>query len=113
MWRGLLVAMFCLLGTGAYAADLNALFKNYDTDSPVGRVRFQDLTKGIEIGAIAMQVFYVQGGKQPKLYCPPVAFTGEQLIGIVREHIKSDPGAAEQDYGMAVTEAIYVKFPCK
>lgn len=94
---------------------MSGIFGAYEQSNAAQRRELEHLTKGIEIGAVAMQGVYVQAGKQLKMYCAPKNFslTGEQIMSVAKEHVNKQPEAAKQPWGMLVLEALVFAFPCK
>ena len=115
MKAALLVSLFCFVSIEASAEmDAKTLLKTYDVAAPKDKEIVLFTLSRTQTGmSWANSALRTQRKEEP-LYCVPsnVVLTGEQIVDILRRHLKEDPSAEEVPYGLVMLLALQKTFPC-
>lgn len=86
----------------------------YDKGSPAVRSKVETAFEQFEAGMGWSNTYLQRVRKTVAIYCSPgkLAFTGSQLIDILRRRAKEDAHIAEAPWGMGMLFALQYTFPC-
>ena len=115
MKAALLVSLFCFVSIEASAEmDAKTLLKTYDVAAPKDKEIVLFTISRTQNGMSWANSALRTQRKEDPLYCAPtnVVLTGEQIVDILRRHLKEDPSAEEVPYGLVMLLALQKTFPC-
>jgi hypothetical protein len=125
----ILVVLFAMSVDAAIAKDLKKndnpsidpskarnVLHAYDTIyNPIERGLLEAEIGGMQIGVLWASTMVQVDRKQPPLYCQSgkLMLTKHQMLEMVRNTIKEDPGLGDYPLGMVVLVTLQDNFPCK
>ena len=115
MKAALLVSLFCFFSIEVSAEmDAKTLLKTYDVAAPKDKEIVLFTISRTQNGMSWANSALRTQRKEDPLYCVPsnVVLTGEQIVDILRRHLKEDPSAEEVPYGLVMLLALQKTFPC-
>ena len=115
MKAALLVSLFCFVSIESSAEmDAKTLLKTYDVAAPKDKEIVLFTVSRTQNGMSWANSALRTQRKEDPLYCVPsnVVLTGEQIVDILRRHLKEDPSAEEVPYGLVMLLALQKTFPC-
>jgi hypothetical protein len=112
--RAALLICFLLLPSAVHAEmSFNELLRLYAEGDSDSKALVKRIIESNENGMSWMNSFLTFNGEQA-VYCPPsnVAFSGEQVMDIVKREIKTTADLGNQPYGLAILLAMRKSYPC-